>query len=599
MIVSQRIASLLLACVTLPLCVSFARADGLRWDIDEYHTQIAVRPDGSLNVTERIVVDFSREPHRGILREIPLAYRRSGVDFRLRIDFAGVTDDAGQPYRYAASRSDGRLKLKIGDPSRTLREVVTYNLRYTVRRGLLAFDTHDELYWNAIGGEWPVTIEHASCEVVLPEGTFAAADEVRTASYLGLYGSTAPGPLATIDNDRRIRFDFPRGLPPWTGMTIVVGFPKGHVVAPTGWARFKWMLADNSILIAPVVVFLLLCALWRMYGRDRGAPGSIAVQYETPDNLTPLEVGAIIDERVEPRDVTATIFDLAVRGYLTMQVPQSKLTGSPLTGQLQLNRTGKSDADLKAFERIILDALFESGKSVKVDSLEAKFHPTLRKVQSMAYRALDDGGYFAGHLARVRVWWMAMAAVMMALTLLIGLMLLGADVFGPLATILATVLTIPLFPVFAWFMPRKTAKGRRTLEMVKGLEEYIARAELPTLELAARQAQFEKLLPYAMALNLSDVWGRRFENIYNRPPEWFDTHGRNDVFTTSLLMSHINKSSNRLTSTLASMPRTQVNLSSGGRGSSWSSGGFGGGSSGFSSGGFSGGGGGGGGGGAW
>jgi uncharacterized membrane protein YgcG len=96
------------------------------------------------------------------------------------------------------------------------------------------------------------------------------------------------------------------------------------------------------------------------------------------------------------------------------------------------------------------------------------------------------------------------------------------------------------------------------------------------------------------------VWGRRFENIYNHPPEWFDTRGRNDVFTTALLISHINKSSHKMTSALAMMPRTQVNLASGGsRGSSWSSRGFGGGSSGFSSGGFSGGGGGGGGGGAW
>lgn len=599
MSVRRRTASMLFfVALAILNTAGVARADGLRWDITSFDVKIIVQADGTLDITERIVADFSREPHRGILRDIPYSYRRSGTSFRLRIDIQDITDDSGAAYPFVERRNDGKINLRIGDPNRPRREQVAYNIHYTVKRALLGFDTHDELYWNATGNAWPVFIENASCEITLPDQTFQSSEDVRTASFVGEYGSTAAGPAAEIGSDRRVRFRSNGNIMPWSGLTIVVGFPKGHVETPSAGTRVGWFIADNGILVAPVVVFSLLWLLWRFLGRDRGQPGSIAVQYQAPAGLTPVEVGAIIDERVDPRDITATIFDLAVRGYLKMQVPRSQYTGGPLTGKLQMNRTGKDASDLKPFERIILDALFESGESVKVESLEAKFHPTLMKVQSKVYRALDDAGYFAGHLAIVRTWWMGLAVLMVALTLIGGLLLLAADSFGPLSTIVAMAATIPLFPVFAWFMPRKTAKGRCALEQIKGLEEYITRAELPTLELAARQAQFEKLLPFAMALNLSDVWGRRFENLYNRPPEWFDTHGRNDVFTTSLLISHINKSSKSMTHALAMTPRTQMNLASGGK-SSWSSGGFGGGSSGFSGGGFSGGGGGGGGGGAW
>ena len=43
------------------------------------------------------------------------------------------------------------------------------------------------------------------------------------------------------------------------------------------------------------------------------------VNYEAPDGLTPAEVGTLVDEQVDLRDISATIIDLAVRGYLKIE----------------------------------------------------------------------------------------------------------------------------------------------------------------------------------------------------------------------------------------------------------------------------------------
>ncbi|OHA78477.1 MAG: hypothetical protein A2V96_02460 [Candidatus Yonathbacteria bacterium RBG_16_43_6] len=32
---------------------------------------------------------------------------------------------------------------------------------------------------------------------------------------------------------------------------------------------------------------------------------------------------------------------------------------------------------------------------------------------------------------------------------------------------------------------------------------------------------FEKLLPYAMVLGVSDIWAKEFEGIYTVPPSWY------------------------------------------------------------------------------
>ncbi|MHC5007736.1 MAG: DUF2207 domain-containing protein, partial [Planctomycetota bacterium] len=122
--------------VVLGLCPE-AVARGLNWHIESFDVTVVVQPDGSLDVTERIVADFSRERHHGIFREIPYAYRRGGTSFKLRIDNLSVTDEADRPHRYQASRSKGHLHLRIGDPNTFVNRPVTYIVRYRVKRGLL------------------------------------------------------------------------------------------------------------------------------------------------------------------------------------------------------------------------------------------------------------------------------------------------------------------------------------------------------------------------------------------------------------------------------------------------------------------------------
>src|SRR4029434_4626712 len=86
---------------------------GLRWQIESFDVSIIVQPDGVLDVTERIAADFSREQHHGIVREILYAYRRTGTEYKLRIDLKGITDDAGNPHQYKVSRNDGQLSIRI------------------------------------------------------------------------------------------------------------------------------------------------------------------------------------------------------------------------------------------------------------------------------------------------------------------------------------------------------------------------------------------------------------------------------------------------------------------------------------------------------
>lgn len=577
----MKLAGLIVALALLAFA-PLTRAQGLNWEIDSYDIDIQVQPDGALDITERIVADFSREPHHGIYRDIPVAYRRHGSAYRVRLDVLGVTDDAGAAHPYRIMSADGQLRIRIGSPDRKVSAPTTYVIAYRVRRAMLDLAQHDELYWNAIGPNWAIPIEQATCAVRLPPGV--SPDAIRTASFLGPEGSTTAGPEAQLTPDGAVRFAVDRRIRPWTAFTIVIGLPKGAIDYPGPAQRAGWFLADNGVLAAPVVAFIALWLLWRNFGRDRGQPRAIAVQYEPPDGMTPLEVGALIDERADPHDITATIVDLAVRGYLRFDVTQAH-GRKPDPDETRLIRTDKPDGDLLPFEKTIMRKLFSQGDDTTLEDLQNRFYSVIPTIKSSVYGRLSAAGYFDGHLESVRRRWLGLGIFAAAATIGIGFLLVQLLGMAPVPTWIAAALTAPLFIIFAAIMPRKTVRGRRALESIKGLEEYISRAELPQIELAARQHHFEKLLPYALALGLARKWGAKFEGLYEQPPQWYQ--GRPDVFTVAWLTSGLMHSSSSVTSTIVSQPRS-------------SGSGAGGGSSGFSSGGgFSGGGFGGGGGGGW
>ena len=51
---------------------------------------------------------------------------------------------------------------------------------------------------------------------------------------------------------------------------------------------------------------------------------SVAPMYEPPEKMGPAEVGTLIDDSVDPRDITSVLVDLAVRGYVKIVETQHK-----------------------------------------------------------------------------------------------------------------------------------------------------------------------------------------------------------------------------------------------------------------------------------
>ena len=596
---TRRLVLLALAAVLLLAAPAGAQGQGER--ITAYDVDIRVEPSGSLLITEVIDYDFASNSRHGILRDIPV---RLDYDSRYErtypLDVVSVEGSPGTPDQYERETAGNYARLRIGDPDKTITGAHRYTITYRIDGALNGFETHDELYWNAVGTEWPVPIDQATVRVTTP------ADITEVACFGGEGGSRLA--CAQAERAGRTASFSDRRLQPGDGVTVVVGFAKGAVPPPAPILDERWSITRAfSATPATIGASLLLLAAgvlgvsrlgWRT-GRDRAYAGSpIDVAYATsgqeepvrpslgpfggvetpvefvpPDGLRPGQMGTLVDEAANTLDVTATIVDLAVRGYLRIdEIPKKGWIGKPDWTLTKL----KDGEGLLRYERLLLDGLFEDGAEVKLSSLRTKFASRLKRVEDALYDEVVAAGWFAARPDRVRVKWYVIGgiATVLAVAVLVGLMALTHAALIGIPLVIGALLLL----ASAKRMPRRTAKGTGVLRRAQGFRRFIDESEKERARFAEQQHLFSEYLPYAIVFGATEKWARTFAGLDDElaQPDWY---GGSSTFTPTGFAQSIDGFSVTTAGTIASTPAGS-------------------GSSGFS-GGSSGGGGGGGGGGSW
>lgn len=541
--------------------------------IKRFDATIVVNPDGGVDVTESITAAFTGA-WNGIFRTVPVVYRTSqGFNWTLRLDLLSVTGEDGQSLEVESSRERHYVKYKIRVPG-AVNATRTVTIRYRSPNALLFLEDHDELYWNVTGDEWDVPIEAATARIELP----ATATGVRAIAFNGAYGSTARDAVVKTEGTT-VRITMPHRLDFHEGLTAVVGWDKGVVAAPTEAEEALGFLASNWPLGIPPLVFLGMFALWRRVGRDpKRLP--VAVQYEPPDSITPAEAGTLMDESADMRDITATVTDLAVRGYITIEErEESALLGLINRREYVFHRLEPTGAaPLVAHEEQVLRGIFTRGKTeVRLSDLENEFYRYLPAIKGYVFERLVRRGLYRSRPDRVRSRWRTGALAVAALIVTLGGAISPGLQMTPLPFVVAGMATGLIVLWFGRVMPARTVAGARTLERLLGFEEFLERVEKERFERVVKTPEmFERYLPFAMAFGVERKWARAFQDIYREPPKWY-IGNHSSAFHLGRLSNSLSDLSSRAQSAMTSQPRSSSSGSSGFSSSGSSGGGRGGG----------------------
>ena len=574
-------ALFLIAAVALP-CAELVSAQERSIRIRDFGARLVVSSNGSLDVTEHLVIGFSGE-WNGIVRDLSLRHvTAQGRSTRLEIDRVFVTDGAGAPLRVETTRKDRSQEIRIWVPGarNADREVV---IKYRVGNAIRFFYAGsnegelDELYWNVTGNEWTMPIDKAHARVVLPPGV----SPTQTAVYTGVGGSTATDAMVQRSGNE-VEFTLARMLHPYEGMTVAVGWPAGHIASRPSAARHRMGEAMRaSPLLLPFIIFVLAFRAWQKRGRDP-AEGSIAVRYEPVEGTSPAEMGTLVDHVAEMRDITATLVDLAVRGFIRIEeVNESRFLGlgSKTDYIIHIIKKRPEWTTLKPHEQRYLEGLATAAPrdayKMKVSELANRFYEALPGIREAIYDSLVERGYYDRRPDHVKGKWITLAVL--SLFAGIGLAILVAArgwlFVSPFALGAAGVISAGILLVFSRIMPARTVSGARAREASLGFREFLERVETDRYrKMITSPELFERYLPFAMAFAVEEKWARAFEGIYRDPPTWYVGTGH---FSPGSFASSMGQMSSAASSSMSSSPSSS---GSGGGGSSGGGSGGGGGS---------------------
>ncbi len=548
------------------------------WRVTDFQDTITVDRDGSAVVTERITLRFDGEWH-GIHRTIPIEYPGpNGTNYELFLKMMSVTDGSGAKVKYESATSNGARDLKIYIPD-AVDATRTVEITYQVRNGTRFFKDYDEFYWNVTGNDWPVPIDHATATVRFPDSTTGS---LRAQAFTGVYGSSQRDATSAV-NGAQAEFETRTPLPMRGGLTIDIYIPKDILQEPGALTKFLWFLGGNPVVFLPLVTFAGMFALWWYKGRDPDPGMSVAPMYEPPTGISPAEAGTLLDDTIHPRDITSTMVDLAVRGYIKIEETAEKVlvfTHKDYIFHL-LRPREQWKADLASHERVMLENVFAGGTETRLSSLKNRFYTAVPIIRQDIMAALKTKGIYLLDPQSANGY--SIGAAFLILVPFAILQFLGWANFFSSAVLLIVCLLLSavIWWLFARVMTAKTMKGARTRIAVLGFQEFMNRVDAERLKIMP-PTTFEKFLPYAMALGVEHHWAQAFAGLVKDPPQWYVGPGGPYVgFNPIFFSSSMHSMAGDMHQVFVSAPRASSGGSGfgegGGGGGGFSGGGFGGG----------------------
>ncbi|MFN8015819.1 MAG: DUF2207 domain-containing protein [Acidimicrobiia bacterium] len=600
--------------------------------IQSFDSKVMVKKNGSLEITETIFYDLGPTQRHGMIRFIPTKYDWTGrkpngavkgakFERETPIDVVSIQRD-GIDENFDQSTEGLNKVLKIGNGNVNISGLHEYKIVYVLKNFVNEFKDHDEVYLNITGNLNRVPIIKATATISI-EGANGAT-KIESLCIAGPYGSKLPCGENENNEDGSVSFS-ESNINPNSGFTVVLGVEKGVLHPDPPLLNETWTLASAfritkgtlasflALIVAGLTfIFLLIykksrdkryvgSAIDAAMGNTTGAevskplfnnPGN-PVEFVPPDKIRPGQVGVLVDETVDDVDLTATIIDLAVRGYIHIgekEVETKQLFGGPIMMKyywIAKKKEYNFDNSLLDYEKDLLKALFEVRESYYLSEITEEQAPKFQKVKEKMYTEMTRNKWYLIAPDKTRKKWKNIGGGVLIVSLILTI---ASAKFTHFAfTILALpILSIVLLSCYKR-MPSRTAKGSAIVGRIAGFRQIFDVGEGERQAFAEKANLFLEYLPYAIVFGCADKWANIFGSLGLTADQLgistFYTGSTN--FSTMLFTHEIGRFS---TSTIGSISLAQSQYSS-----SMSSGSSGFDDGGFSGGGFSGGGGGGGG----
>jgi len=397
-----------------------AQAESKNYYFPEVNIDLRIDKDSSFTVGEYRTYDFQGSFSWATLW-IPLRVNRQGYEYNLKIEDFKVLDEQDILLETETSIQEAKFEAKWNYRANDERR--TFHIHYRVRGGIISYPEISELYWQIIGSEWDKPTKHVVINVHLPQGIASKSDIL-------VYGH---GPLSgrcVIVDEETARFSADN-LSSRQFVEIRVAWPAGLVSGIASnrhsresirqeEARFVEETIERArralerekhnrkiflrllsiwgiwLILGPLIWLPFYLRIWKKAGKDYRFEDIPEYFHELPSSLSPALVEVLLREgrEITPSSFTATLFDLARRGFIEIQdriVEKKVIFGrkEEYETTVTLRKDFRRDPKLFPYETEVLDFLFvtvaresgEKGSKFELDALKSYLKKKPQKFQ--------------------------------------------------------------------------------------------------------------------------------------------------------------------------------------------------------------------------
>ena len=525
------LAVLLFLGMTAGLTLATAQTgDGrsLRWDRYDVTIDNIDTAANRFDVIEAYALTVETGPFRFGFADIPrsrLASLQNIVVYDGQTPLQSSCSSAPGTFCVTSTQSDYSINYYFRQTAQSGQQL-QIRLQYTVVGALRSYSGGDQLYWVAVPKDRSFPVLASTVTVVMPSDR---PPQVVT-SYPDTWQQTITG--------NTITWQSPGSLGNNESVEVRVQYPHDPRMAKPSWqAAFDreqnykekyqpivslLLLAVSVLLTLGGILFVVLGYL--RHGRD---PQVLAVpEYvtEPPSDEMPGVVGLLLDEKADMQDILATLVDLARRGYYVIeQTSKGGVMGMFSSTDFEFHRTDQPATDLKGFEETLLKGLFPRGRTdTSLSDLRTKFYQYIPAIKQQLYTEVVKKDYFKRSPETTRNLWIFGG---------IGVVLLAAAAFWGALKVLVVSSLILCPPIglgivglvaagFGAFMPAKTLKGAQEAARWRAFRQYLEHiGKYSDLKEAA--SQFEKYLPFAVALGIEKTLVHQLVPVLTSVPGWY------------------------------------------------------------------------------
>lgn len=337
-----------------------------------------------------------------------------------------------------------------------------------------------------------------------------------------------------------------------SGFSIFASWPLGIIKFPlvkrliysiTYLPIINWIFFG---LLLPVISLIILIILFIRYKAQIIMNSTKEVKDTPPFILPPLQVGILLDKKIFPKTLMATILDLCEKGYLIIIKDKNQVAFA----KRKLPDDNLRDWEKNLIEEITLNSLALANETdIKTSVSKNLFSPQIKACYEEAYISVTNAGYFNEnpHLVRVKY---KIYAILLYLASTVGLVWVAISMESSylLIPLLGVLFSTMVMIKFAYLLPVQSKEGLIARKEWLKFRNYLKDKE-SVQSILSISGVFYKYLPYALVLNVEKEWSRRFQNTVMVKPSWLLEHELTDSESESIVsevIEFINKITNKI-----------------------------------------------------